>query len=172
MDLLNGVVVVVVVVASDEPDLRLLKLNGRGCDTTAIVDLLGSVVVVVVVDWIELLLAAGNVVNRISVAESSTNFIESVVEPMSALGLTFALSGGSTLITVMISVEVEVVDAGVVDKEAVVLAVVLGTSGYSSDFSGEIISLVTSDKGIVLDKSSRVLKVVLLTLCALVYLNN
>lgn len=170
LDLLNGVVAVVV--ASDEPDLRLVKPNGRGCDTTAIVD--GNVVVVVVVDWLELLLAAGNVVNRISVAESSTNFIESVVEPMSALRLTLdAFSGGSTLITVMISVEVEVVDAGVVDKEAVVLAVVLGTSGYSSNFIGEIISLVISDKGIVLDKSSiKVFKVVLLTLGTPVYLKN
>lgn len=71
--LLDGVVVVAV---SDEPpDLRLVKPNGRGCDTAAIVDLLA---VVVVVNWLVLL--AGTVVSRISVAESSTNFTGSVVE--------------------------------------------------------------------------------------------
>lgn len=169
LDLLNGVVAVVV--ASDELDLRLVKPNGRGCDTTAIVDLLANVVVVVVVDWLEL--AAGNVVNRISVAESSTSFTESVVEPMSTLGLTLdEFSGGSTLIMVMISVEVEVVAAGVVDNKVVVLTVVLGTSGYSFNFVGKIVSLVTSDKGIALDKSSEVFKVVLLNLCTLLYLKN
>lgn len=170
LDLLNGVVAVVV--TSDEPDLRLVKPNGRGCDTAAIVDLLANVVVVVaVVDWLELLLVAGNVVNRISVAESSTSFTESVVEPMSALGLTLdGFSGGSTLITVMISVEVDVV-AGVVDNEAVVLAIVLGTSEFSI-LVGEVVSLMTSDKGILLDKSSKVFKVVLLNLCMLAYLKN
>lgn len=172
LDLVNGVVATVV--ASDEPDLRLVKPNGRGCDTTAIVDLFANVVVVVVVvDWLELLLAAGNVVNRISVAESSTSFTESVVEPMSALGLTLdGFSGGSTLITVTTSVEVEVVDAGVEDNEAVVLAVILDTSGYSSSLVGEVVSLITSDKDTSLDKSSEVFKVVLLNLCILVYLKN
>lgn len=171
LGLLNGVVATVV--ASDEPDLRLVKPNGRGCDTAAIVDLLANVlvVVVVVVDWLELLLAAGNVVNKISVAESSTSFTESMVEPMSALGLTLdRFSGGSTLIMVMISVEV--VDAGVVDNEAVVVAIVLDTSGYSSSLVGEVVSLMISDKGTTLDKSSEVFKVVLLNLCMLVYLKN
>lgn len=171
LDLLNGVVAVVV--ASDEPILRLVKPNGRGCDTTAIVDLLANVVVVVVVGWLELLLAAGNVVNRISVAESSTSFTVSVVEPMSALGLTLdGFSGGATLITVMTSVEVEVGVADVVDNETVVLAVVLGVSEYSSSLVGEVVSLVTFDKGAKLDKSSEVFEVVLLNLCTLVYLKN
>lgn len=164
LDLLNGVVAVVV--TSDDPDLRLVKPNGRGCDTTAIVDLLANVV-----DWLEL--TAGNVVNRISVAESSTSFTESVVEPMSALGMTLdEFSGGSTLIMVMTSVEVEVVAAGVADNKVVVLAVVLGTSEDSFSFVGKMVSLVTSDKGIALDKSSKVFKVVLLNLCTLLYLQN
>lgn len=89
---------------------------------------------------------------------------------MSALGLTLdEFSGGSTLITVMTSVEVEVV-AGVMD-ETVVPAVVLGTSECSSSF-GEVVTLVTSGKGAKLDKFSSVFKVVLLNLCTLVYLKN
>jgi len=175
LDLLNGVVAVVV--TSDELDLRLVgKPNGRGCDTAAVVDLLANVVVVVVVvvGWLKLilvLLVVGNVVNRISVTESSTSFIESVVEPILGLILD-EFSGGSTLITVMTSVEVEVVAAGVVDKEAIVLDVILGTSGYSSSLVGEVVSLIISDKGIMLDKSSGVFEVVLLNLCMLAYLKN
>lgn len=175
LDLLNGVVAVVVV--SNEPDLRLVKPKGRGCDTAAIVDLFANVVVVVVVvDWLlKLLLIAGNVVNKISVAESSTSFIESVVESMSVLELTLDEfsdgSGGSTLIVVITSVEVEIVVAGVVDNEAVVLTVFLDTSGYSSNLVGEVVSLI-SDKGIMLDKPSEVFKVVLLNLCMLEYLKN
>lgn len=140
LDLLDGPLVVVVVVASDELNLRLVKPNGRGCETVAIVDLLADsvVVFVVVVDEV----VAGNVVNKISVAESSTSFIESVVEPvLSTLGLTLdGFSGGSTLITVMTSVEVEVVVVGVVDEKVVVLSVVLDcTSGFSSSFAGKVV---------------------------------
>lgn len=58
-----------------------MKPNGRGCDTAAVtVDLLAKVVVAA---WLaRLLAAAGTVVSRISVAESSTSFIEPVVESM------------------------------------------------------------------------------------------
>lgn len=178
LDLLDGGIVVVV---SELPDLLRVKPKGRGCDTTAIVDLLPRVdavvvvvvvvIVVVVVDGLELVTVAGTVVNSISVAESSTSFTESVVEPMVVLGLTLdGFCDGSTLITVITSVEVEVVVAGVADDEVAVPAVVLDISEYSSSLVGKVVSLIASVRGPTLDDSSEVFEVVLLNLCILVYL--
>lgn len=164
--LLDGAVVAV----SDEPPpgLRRVKPNGRGCDTEATVDLLA------VVDWLVLL--AGTVVSRISVAESSTSFTASVVGPiaMSSAGLTLdGLSDGSTLITVMTSVDVEVVGATVVGDDVEVVAGVLGASGESTTLVDEAISLAGSANGrIVLDGSSVTFEVVLRNLCMLTYLKG
>lgn len=170
MDLLDGVVVVVVV--SELPDFLRVKPKGRGCDTAAIVDLFPNVVAVVVVvavNELELLLTvAGTVVNNISVAESSTSFTESVVEPMVFLTLIVGLSGGSTLITVITSVEVEVVVAG--EVELLLPAVVPDASEYSSSLVAGVVSLITSVGDPMLDESSEVLEVVLLNLWTLVYL--
>lgn len=174
--LLDGIVVVVV--ASDVPSRRLVKPNGRGWDTAAIVVLLAevlakvlvAVVVVVVVDWLELL--AGTVVSRISVAESSTSFTDSVVEPTVALTLG-GLADGSTLITVTTSVEVDMVGGGatvVVDDEVVALAVTLDTSGYPSALAGEVILLVSCVNRAASGESSDTFEVVLLNLCILIYL--
>lgn len=169
LDLFDGPLVVVVVVVSDELNLRLVKPNGRGCETVAIVDLLAVAVVVFVVVVDEVV--AGNVVNKISVAEFSTSFIESVVElVLSILGLTLdGFSGGSTLITVMTSVEVEVVVVGVVDEKVVVLSVVLDcTSGYSFSFAGGV---VISNED-TLDKFCELFEAMPLNLCMLVYLKD
>lgn len=167
----GALVVVVVVVASDELNLRLVKPNGRGCETVAIVDLLADAIVVfVVVDEV----VAGRVVSKISVAESSTSFTESAMESgLSTLGLTLidGFSGGSTLITVKTSVEVEAVVVGVVDAKVVVLAVVLDCpSESSSSVVGEVV--ISSED--TLDKFSDVVvfEVVPLNLCTLLYLKD
>lgn len=167
LDLLNGALVVVVV-ASDELNLRLVKPNGRGCETAAIVDLPADAVDVFVVDEV----VAGSVVNKISVTESSTSFVESVIElVLSTLGLTLnEFSDGSTLIMVTTSVEVEVVVVDVVDAKVVVLSVVLdGTSEYSSSFVGKAVVISNED---TLDKFSEFFEAMPLNLCMLVYLKD
>lgn len=170
----GALVVVVVVVASDELTLRLVNPNGRGCETAAIVDLLAdAIVALVVVDVVDEVVA-GRVVSKISVAESSTSFTESVMESgLSTLGLTLidGFSGGSTLITVKTSVEVEAVVVGVVDAKVVVLAVVLDCpSESSSSLVGEVV--ISSED--TLDKFSDVVvfEVVPLNLCTLLYLKD
>lgn len=171
LDLLDGgVLVVVVVVASEELNLRLAKPNGRGCETAAIVDLLADAIVVLVVVVVDEVVA-GRVVNKISVADSSTSFAESGVESVvSTLGLTLdGFFDGSRLITVKISVEVEVVVVGAVDVEVVVLAVVLLAciSESSSSFVGEVV-ISNEDR---LDKFSNGFEVPL-NLCTLLYLKD
>lgn len=164
LDLLNGVLVVV---ASDELNLRLVKPKGRGCETEATVDLPADAVVVFVVDEV----ISGSDVNKISVTESSTSFAESVLElVLSTLGLTLdGFSGGSTLIMVTTSVEVETLIVDVVDAKVVVLPIVLdGTSEYSSTFVGKV---VTSNED-TLDKFSEFFEAMPLNLCTLVYLKD
>lgn len=166
LDLLNGALVVVVV-ASDELNLRLVKPNGRGCETAEIVDLPADAVDVFVVDEA---VVAGSVVNKISVTESSTSFVGSVIElVLSTLGLTLdGFSDGSTLIIVTTSVEVDVLVVDVVDAKVVVLSVVLdGTSEYSSSFVGKVVVVSNED---TLDKFSEFFEAIPLNLCTLVYL--
>lgn len=84
-------------------------------------------------------------------------------------GLTLdGFSDGSTLITVMTSVEVEVVGVvGVVEDRMIVLGVVLNTSGLD----GIVVSLISSaDVGAAPGESSEIFEVVLLNLCMLMYL--
>lgn len=168
LDLLNGALVVVVV-ASDELNLRLVKPNGRGCETAEIVDLPADAVDVFVVDEA---VVAGSVVNKISVTESSTSFVGSVIElVLSTLGLTLdGFSDGSTLIIVTTSVEVDVLVVDVVDAKVVVLSVVLdGTSEYSSSFVGKVVVVSNED---TLDKFSEFFEAIPLNLCTLVYLKD
>jgi len=165
LDLFNGALVVVV--ASEELNLRLVKPNGRGCETAAIVDLPADAVVAFVVDEV----ISGSVVIKISVTESSTSFAEFVLElVLSTLGLTLdGFSGGSTLIMVTTSVEVETPVVDVVDAKVVVLSVVLdGTSECSSSFVGKV---VISNED-TLDKFSEFFEAMPLNLCTLVYLKD
>lgn len=75
--------------------------------------------------------------------------------------------------TVMTSVDVEVVGVPVVDDEVVGLAGVLDTSGYSTTLVAEVVSVTGSDNGgAALAESSEVLEVVLRNLCMLTYLER